>query len=134
MLPDYKDITSRLGQPLWYDRHGVPRYDPFHPDMCDVYANYVAYMEIRCQACGKCFKVAVDRSKYDWLERQVEFPSSDSEGDFYYGDPPIHGDGCAGNTMSCETLRILEFWVRDGSTGYDWERKTEFEFDYRDLC
>ena len=33
MLRDYFDIRSRLGEPLWFDDNGVPRYVPFTPGM-----------------------------------------------------------------------------------------------------
>lgn len=136
-MPDYKDITSRLGEPLWYDGRGVPRYDPFRLEMCDVYANYVAFAEVECQACGRRFSVAVEVNKYDWLNsfsREVQFPGAADEGDFHYGDPPKHEAGgslCPGATMSCTTRKIIEFWVRDTSTGYRWVRKSEYEFEYR---
>ncbi|MGB9886467.1 MAG: hypothetical protein ACPLRW_05645 [Moorellales bacterium] len=135
MLPAYEDITRRLGEPLWYDRHGVPRYDPFRPDMCGVYARYAALLEIECQGCGRRFKVAVDYCNYEFWGgelRRPRLPSAEDEGDFCYGDdPPPHdypgGGLCAGSTMSSITRRILEFWVRDR---FDWERRPEYEFVY----
>lgn len=137
-MPAYKDITSRLGEPLWYDRHGVPRYDPFRPDMCGVYARYVALLDIECQACRKRFRAAVDYCGYesrfiggDLELKGPQLPTAEDEGDFRYGDPPPHdcpGRGlCAGSTMGSVTRRILEFWVKDG---FEWTRRREYEFAY----
>lgn len=136
MLPSYSDITSRLGKPLWYDKHGVPRYDPFHPDMCGVYANFVAFMEIECQACGGRFRVAVDRRGWELIGGEIVRPTLPSLGDvgsFCYDDPPPHdvdGGMCAGSTMSSVVRRILEFWVRDQSTNFEWIPLPEYEFTY----
>lgn len=33
MKASYDDIISRLGRPLWWDEHGVPRYDKFQPEL-----------------------------------------------------------------------------------------------------
>lgn len=134
MLPAYEDITRRLGEPLWYDRHGVPRYDPFRPDMCGVYACYTALLEIECQGCGKRFKTAVDYPSYELCGGRLwwpQLPTAEDEGDFRYGDPPPHdcpgGGLCAGSTMGSVTRRILEFWVKDG---FEWTRRREYEFAY----
>jgi len=130
--PDYNDIRSRLGDPLWYDRHGVPRYDPFRPGMCGVYARYVALLEIACQACGRRFAVAVDLDDLERLEWEKEgafvLPTAEDPGAFCYGDPPRHG--CVGDTMSSYTCRIAEFWERSQETGWKWVRRREREFAY----
>lgn len=131
MKIDYSDITSRLGEPLWYDEYGVPRYELFSPDLSSVYGDYVAYLLIACQGCGKQFKVAVAREKVKLFKdeiMEVQLPTKDDEGWFCYGDPPLHN--CIGSTMISDTLRILEFWVRDKSTNYKWKRKPEYEYDY----
>ena len=133
MLPDYSDITSRLGEPMWWDEYGVPRYEPFSPGWCDVFADYVAFMLIECQACGREFKVAVSAGKNDWqrlfLRRPVELPTAHSAGSFYYGDPPRHEEErcCAGNTMTSIPKRVLEFWhcTIDGN----WHRLPEYEIE-----
>jgi len=130
--PDYGDIRSRLGEPLWYDRHGVPRYDPFTPDMCGVYARYVALLEIACQACGRRFMVAVDLDGLEcfrWNQRGVSvLPTDEEAGVFCYGDPPRHD--CVGDTMLSDVCRIVEFWERSQETGWEWARRREREFVY----
>jgi hypothetical protein len=50
MLRDYQDITSRLGEPYWWDGNGAPRYCVFRPDACGIYDAYVALCLVRCQA------------------------------------------------------------------------------------
>ncbi|AEG14358.1 hypothetical protein Desku_0752 [Desulfofundulus kuznetsovii DSM 6115] len=133
MKPDYDDIKSRLGEPLWYDRHGVPRYDPFEPGMCGVYAEYVALLEIACQACGRRFTVAVDLDSVEcvgWQDRTglSVLPGVDKPGAFCYGDPPRHE--CIGDTMSSDVCRIVEFWERSQGTRWKWVRRREYAFDY----
>jgi hypothetical protein len=37
MYPLYKDLRERLGEPLWHDAEGVPRYAPFEPSLLGIY-------------------------------------------------------------------------------------------------
>lgn len=142
VLPDYRDITRRLGEPLWYDEHGVPRYDPFHPDLCGVYDTYVALLEIACQACGRRFHVAVGVDA-GWHMvttggKEPELPTRESVGSFDFGDPPRHtcddGGLCAGETMSSVPLRVIEFWRRDWRRGglAEWRRDPAHEVRFVD--
>jgi hypothetical protein len=124
MLRSYEDLTRRLGVPLWYDDNGVPRYDPFRPDLCGIYARFIALAEIACQACGDRFKVAFERrnfasDKHPWV------PIPESVNLLHYGDPPPHG--CSGDTMNCLDLRVLEFWRRDGDPLAAWRRDHDLE-------
>lgn len=138
MWPDYTDIKSRLGEPLWYDEHGVPRYEPFKPEMCDVYAEYAALMLVECQECGRQFMVAKTLNVLDIREfqqaRREFLPTAASIGAFHYGDPPRHesdesGDDCvAGVTMNVITRKILEFWHLDKEQ-FAWKRLPEREVD-----
>lgn len=133
MLPDYRDITSRLGSPLWWDEHGVPRYDPFEPDLSDVYDDYVALLEIACQSCRRRFQVSCGVSK-TWYKvrhdgRGPMLPTAENTGSFGYGDPPPHGDDlgrCPGETMTLDLLRVVEFWRRDGRD-MNWRRDPQHE-------
>src|SRR5215467_12956322 len=127
MFRDYADIKSRLGEPLWYDSNGVPRYDPFNPKLCGISARIVSFNEITCQACGKPFKVAVEVSSSDSFPK--ELPSDpEALGELlHYGDPPRH-DCRVGDTMNSVPRRILEFWVRPGFVGkVTKERSEEFK-------
>lgn len=135
MLPNYSDITSRLGEPLWWDEHGVPRYEPFHPQWCDVYANYAALILIACQNCGREFivGVSVSETKHAIFHRaSIELPTPNSLGSFYYGDPPRHAEEgvcLAGDTMTSVPKRVLEFWHRPLDRIGDWHRLPEYEFE-----
>jgi hypothetical protein len=113
----YKDITSRLGTPQWYDEYAVPRYDAFKPnDVADIYANQVALLLIACQSCGQQFKVAISSGLLD--KKLSEYCS------FGYGDPP-NADCCgAGATMTSDTIAVLEFYKREWT---DWIRVEELE-------
>lgn len=131
MKPDYGDITERLGPPLWWDDHGAPRYAPFHPFYCDVYAHTVALMEIKCQQCGQRFIVAVSADDLTRHRFENLYPTPQDEGPFDYGDPPRHGDfeNCpAGDTMSSIPIRILEFW--EVNENHMWQRKHEYEIEF----
>ena len=141
MLPDYSDIESRLGDPLWWDQNGVPRYEPFHPRYCGVYAHYATLMIVTCQNCGRQFRVGIWRERHiqSYKEGKLEFvsptmPTVEDAGSFYYGDPPRHDTGptpsgeCpCGDTMTSDPRQILEFWRW---TGWDWERVPELEFQF----
>jgi hypothetical protein len=119
--PDYADIKKavRPDKPvLWYDTNGVPRFEPFRPEMCSVYCRAVALMEIACQSCGQRFIVASEGGDYLndlQLPRKAETQPWAGVGSFHYGDPPRHGgfedDKCAaGDTMNSVPVRIIEFW------------------------
>lgn len=149
MHPNYDDITGKLGKPLWYSNQSaaIPRYDPFEPDMVDIYAKWVALCVIRCQTCREEFLVSVDYSETDRIKQrcpgdvsfpEVALPTADS-GNWFdaWGDPPRHfGDkaGCTGETMTSELVRIQEFWMKDYTQGsptfLDFVRHPEYEFDY----
>lgn len=139
MLRSYSDILDRLGDPLWFDDNGVPRYEPFKPDLCGVYDKYVCFMEIACQLCGERFMVAQTWDHGDairWADREnphgePSFPSVEKgSASFHYGDPPIHG--CTGDTMNVECVRVMEFWRKDYSRSWDWERLPEYELTFNE--
>lgn len=143
MNQEYRDITSRLGEPLWYDECGVPRYDPFAPDMCnDIYADEAALLEIACQDCGARFRVAMAMGQMDRAQGamargdDVALMMADpsytlsgliSHGTIHYGDPPCHG--CVGDTMNCEDIRVLEYWHRGQDTEHEWRREEGMEIE-----
>lgn len=118
MHENYNDIKKRIKeQPVWYDQNGTPRYDKFHPDYCpDIYSNNVALLLIACQSCGQKFHVEMHTSYFG-------FNSTNLPSKWHYGDPPIHG--CAGDTMNCDDLAVLEFWQRKGIG--NWRRNKKLE-------
>lgn len=134
MLRDYKDITDKLGPPQWWDDNGCPRYCPFKPDECGVYDQVVALIEIACQDCGRRFLVAVSFDRISLWRTEARkpsgmsfYPSAESINAFHFGDPPQHG--CVGDTMNCDTYRVIEFW-RKNESSFDWERVAEYEITY----
>ena len=109
MKQEYRDITSRIKEPpLWWDEEGVPRYEPFRPTMCgDIYAQQAVLLEISCQACHRRFFVA-GTSRLPMARNPVVNVSSWRTSG--YGDPPYDPDCPAGNTMTSETIRVVQFW------------------------
>jgi hypothetical protein len=161
MYEPYFDIRERLGEPKWHDSRGVPRYCDFHPREAGVYQDWVALLEIRCQACDQPFLVVDDYSRMDVFKvAQQRFlrtpgdldlekvdgamPCAEHPGWFHFGDAPWHGEQqCAGTTMTTGVYRVVEFWSKDGGEpivqcgdgqrrGMEWRRRPEFEFAYPD--
>jgi hypothetical protein len=153
LLRAYDDIISRLGPCKWFDGQGVPRYEDFHPDLCDIYNCYVAYLEIACQSCDKRFFVASEMDFMDMHSTNFTLPLRPLNGNekkineverkldgsngsispweqiasFHYGDPPRHDDCLSGVTMNSVPIRIIEFWKKDAK-GFNWVRDPDYEF------
>ena len=117
MHDNYSDIKERITEdPTWWDENGTPRYGEFTHERCpDIYANTVVLMQIACQDCGKRFQVQM-ASGWDNPHR---LPPKK----WHYGDPPRHG--CAGDTMNCEDVAVLEVWQRGNMS--NWERRSDLE-------
>lgn len=130
MKSNYKDIVSRIKEnPQWYDIHGTPRYDKFHPELSpNIYAKQVILLEISCQYCQKRFLVEMNWGTSDQIIELAIYPKNkfkrfeDKIDTLHYGDPPNHS--CVGDTMNCEDLRIVEFWDRKDSF---WHRLEQYE-------
>ena len=114
---DIRALTER--EPVWWDEHGVPRYERFRPDLCpDIYANEAVLYRVTCQNCGKAWDVAETRGPLDmvldiaksphiWSLRQlIEAKQLD------YGDPPNTGCCGAGPSMNSEPRCVIEYWSR----------------------
>jgi DNA-directed RNA polymerase subunit RPC12/RpoP len=125
MNASFEDIRSRISEPpSWFDSNGTPRYGDFHPDLRpDIYAHEVALLEIACQSCGERFLVEEHSSTLDAFGKAGSLRNRIVKGTIHYGDPPRHGN-CAGETMNCEDLRILQFWQLNE---FEWERVSELE-------
>ncbi len=136
----YSDIIDKLGEPLWYDGNGCPRYRDFGPDLCDIYISAVVLLEIACQSCRKRFIVATEFSNEEYLEADLPSRYSSKLADelssvAHYGDPPRHPheNKCmAGESMNSIPLRIIEWWEHTDLDELRWRRRKEFEIDVRD--
>lgn len=117
MYPLYTDLRERLGEPLWHDSHGVPRYAPFHPTMLGVYDDWAALFEVTCCGCGQRFECGAgmhalgvtlrrsnrgqeslegltsDEDRRRWLERvhaELDCPKGATDHLVDWGDAPWH--------------------------------------------
>lgn len=132
MLEAYRDIRKRIPEPpKWFDEHGVPRYDDFHPSLSpNVYADEVLLYEIACQACGERFLVEENWSRLNLPDivagrKTPSLSERVRSADIHYGDPPCFGGDCmAGATMNCEDIKTVQFWRRDHRA---WQRVAELE-------
>ena len=110
----YHDILSKIGEePQWFDERAVPRFVAFSPDECaDIYADEVALAEIRCQGCGRPFRVAFSLSVVSKINAAVQTTLADEirAKELHYGDPPNIECCPAGPTMNSEPVRVLEYW------------------------
>lgn len=144
MHSSYEDIRSRISQdPIWFDDHGVPRYERFTPHLLpSIYANEAVLMEIQCQDCPEKFLVGMQCHVF--IARQTfsscmeDYLRHQGQGSvwapIHYGDPPMHDcSGGAGPTMNCYDLRILEFWIKPNLTRLEcdseWQRVQKYEIE-----
>jgi hypothetical protein len=133
MLPDYRDITSRIPDPpIWYDEHGVPRYDQFSPRMLGVYDSHAALYEIACQACDRRILVGVGRTGHEYIQTDTDIVLRHNSLDellqgSQFADPPRHD--CVGDTMICNDIRIVEAWTKED---LKWVRHPELEISLQD--
>lgn len=123
MLNDYADIIERIPEPpLWWDEFGVPRYCAFDPDKVgNVYAREAVLFEIACQSCGRRFHVVRSSGKAPAIADAI------ASHELHYGDPPNVGCCAAGHTMNSVPLQVMEYWRRDQTTGFAWERDRALE-------
>lgn len=116
MTDDYKELhemaqkLSLPAKPRWYDRNGCPHWQPPPKDL----RKYMR--KIRCQACGKIFRVCLVHPVYKNYSNKF---NTDIPRDWYYGDPPSHPGGewkpgwwkggwgkvCSGVTMTSERAK-----------------------------
>jgi len=138
MLNAYADIRDAIpGAPSWWDEHGVPRYVLFAPsEVANSYADEAALVLIACQGCGEKFQVAFSQNRHGSLadimrgQEPKTLAAVIEDGILHYGDPPNTGCCCAGATMNCDDLRVLEYWTRDDS--FEWQRKPGLEVPLAD--
>jgi hypothetical protein len=126
---DILDLTSE--EPKWFDENAVPRFCKFSPDKVpNIYARQAALYLIKCQACGKHFKVA--ESSYGEKDILMDSVSSIREsiikGTLCFGDPPNINCCPSGPTMSSDTIRVLEYWTREKV--FEWVRDKTLEVSF----
>jgi len=108
---DYADIRDKLGEPVWWDECGVPRYCEFAPDKAaNIYWRECALLAIACQNCGQEFAVCMTWASLDMAKGTPSLGERLKSGELDYGDPPNVRCCPAGPTMMSETLGVVEFW------------------------
>lgn len=125
MKTSYQDVLDATStDPYWWDADGVPRFQPFSPDMLGFYDNLAVLVAVECVGCGVVFHVGASFQKFalflgGTVHRDVESLAKN----FVYGEPPRHG--CRGDDQFANELAVLEAWekYRDGV----WERYPEHE-------
>jgi len=135
MYPLYQDLRERLGEPLWHDQNGVPRYAPFEPDLLGIYDTWACLFVVQCQACRRQFDCATGydlTGDISWILRSSKEELEDGfalrddanammERFMAWGDAPWHDDDnqCAGTTMTTYIVDIKELWHRSDR---EWQR------------
>ena len=124
MYRHYGDILALTDRkPLWWDEHGVPRFQEFDPEKhTDVYASEAALVLVECQSCGEQFKMLFSDEESpkgirDRIKEDKELRAS---------DPPNSGCCEAGPSMTCWQIRVLQFWAFK-EQGFGWKRYPKFE-------
>lgn len=144
MNRSYSDIIDRINvAPLWWQAGGVPRYDPFSPKACGVYASEAALVEIAAQGCETTFLVLIETEGRDGkIAADIQAES------LAYGDPP-NVDCCNGfcSVQTTIAIRVVEYWRQGGQHGgieyvkegvikdvayFEWQRDPSLEVVFRD--
>lgn len=129
----YADILERIPEPpQWWDERAIPRFCAFHPsETADIYADEAALLLIRCQSCGREFRVAMSRSTYDRHVIRQSYLANDIKANrITYGDPPNARCCPLGPAMSAVEIRVIEYWQKNRL--FEWNRVDEYEIDLSD--
>jgi len=130
----YQDITSKLGEPQWYDEYKVPRYSEFTPNqIAEIYADEAALVLAQCEHCHKQFKIAFSSdllesmsAPYNALKNHI------LKNDMYCGSPP--NDTCfdpAAFPYGLMPIKVPEYWCISPQTK-QWERDSTYEVPLQD--
>ncbi len=127
---DILELTEK--KPVWFDEQAVPRFCEFSPAEVDVYAHECALVEIACQGCDHRFKVAIVADTHDG---DPSIANAIRANEVHYGDPPNIQCCAAGPTMSSMSVRVIEYWTRQGPGGVSldvWVRDRTLEIELPD--
>lgn len=127
MKQSYFDIREKLGNPLWWDEVGCPRYAEFHPELANnIYARQCCLLLIKCQACRHEFKVAMTYSleSITYGRPMRDLITRIKNKSIHYGDPPNVGCCASGPTMNCDDVSVIQMWERRNC---EWVRSPELE-------
>jgi hypothetical protein len=105
---NYHEILEAMGEPKWWTTEGFPRYVDFNPREVDVYAETVALVRCKCQACGREFLVAFHDN--GCMGKLAVLDGDPHGGWSTLHDPPNVSCCPAGPTMSSDWVVVLECW------------------------
>ena len=131
MLPRYDDIRAlTAAEPMWFTEDGVPRFAPFAPTMLGVYDNFALLAAVRCQSCSQVTPVGAGITRFVFhviADHQInvdEYTVERFVNEWTMGDPPHHNCPGAGETMTADTVGLIEVWQRPH---FEWERRADLE-------
>jgi hypothetical protein len=123
----YHDILRHAsGRPLWW-LDGVPRYEPFSPDVAGTFE--IALVQTACQGCGTRYDVSVRPRPplFHKLRNVLAYTNSLEVGDPPFACHELGATQCsAGYCTSSLEIKILEFWWRTGIRA-EWQRDKRLE-------
>ncbi len=130
----YQDITTKLGEPIWYDEYKVPRYCEFSPQqIAEIYANEVALVLTQCDHCHKQFKIAYSSDLLESISAPFNYLKNHiTKNDMQCGLPP--NDTCfeiAFPNGLAMPIKVLEYWCKSPETK-QWERDSTYEIPLQD--
>ena len=123
----YHDILRHVPHgPLWW-LNGVPRYEPFSPDVAGTFE--IALVHTECRECGTRYDVAVQPRPplFHSLRTILAYRNHLDVGDPPFACEELGTAQClAGYCMTSVEIEILEFWYR-ADISAKWQRDASLE-------
>jgi len=139
MKPCYYDILRCTDKPpIWWDERGVPRFEPFVPNLhASPHSRECVLFNVSCQCCYALYVVCMSSHRKSVLREQILVK------ELNYGDPPFacftgNSDTqflkeknpalqkCGmGYATTAEPENIIGFWERLSSSG-EWVEDISF--------
>jgi hypothetical protein len=95
--------------------------------MLGVYAKFAVLMEVQCQGCPQHLLVGGSWPRIEMVvgsAEPVEHILEQIVAGWSYGDMPMHGQGCPGDTMSSIPTVTVQAWEQQN---FEWVRRPDLE-------